>query len=39
LEISDDCNSIMLEKDLGQTQIAGQGMLDEPLWRWPDKSK
>ncbi|MCK5830922.1 MAG: AAA family ATPase [Methylococcales bacterium] len=39
LETSDSCNSIMLEKDLGQTQIVGQGMLDEPLWHWPDKGK
>jgi len=39
LEASEDCNSIRLEKDLGQTQVVGQEMLDEPLWRWPDKSK
>lgn len=33
LEASENCNTLMLEKDLGQTQIIGQGMLDEPLWR------
>lgn len=39
LESSDDCNSLCLEKNLGQTQLIGQGMLDEPSWHWPDKSK
>lgn len=39
LESADECNSLRLEKNLGQTQVAGQGMLDEPSWHWPDKSK
>ena len=39
LENSEECNSLRLEKTLGQTEIVGQGMLDEPLWYWPDKSK
>ena len=30
------CNSIVLEKNFGQTEIVGQGMLDEPAWHWPD---
>ncbi|WP_277372772.1 AAA family ATPase [Pseudomonas sp. AA-38] len=30
------CNTLELDKPLGQTCIRGQGMLDEPLWRWPD---
>ncbi|QXI28763.1 AAA family ATPase [Pseudomonas vanderleydeniana] len=30
------CNAIVLEKVLGQTRIVGQGMLDEPAWKWPD---
>ncbi|NWB94388.1 AAA family ATPase [Pseudomonas gingeri] len=30
------CNSIVLEKVLGQTEVVGQGMLDEPAWHWPD---
>jgi len=30
------CHSVELEKDLGQTRIIGQGMLDAPAWRWPD---
>ena len=39
LESADDCNSIRLEKTLGQTKIVGQGMLDEPMWKWPDSNK
>jgi predicted ATPase len=37
LEQAKECNSIALEKNLGQTQIVGQGLLDAPSWRWPDK--
>lgn len=33
----ESCHSIRLEKVLGQTQIEGQGRLDQPPWRWPDK--
>lgn len=36
LEEDEACHSIRLEKDLGQTLMAGQGMLDEPAWNWPD---
>ncbi|MDH0749446.1 AAA family ATPase [Pseudomonas sp. GD03842] len=36
LERDPHCNSIVLEKELGQTGIVGQGMLDQPPWRWPD---
>lgn len=38
LESAEECNSIQLDKSLGQTQIAGQGLLDQPAWHWPDKS-
>jgi predicted ATPase len=31
------CHLIALEKNLGQTQVTGQGLLDEPAWHWPDK--
>ncbi|AZE45973.1 putative RecF protein [Pseudomonas chlororaphis] len=31
-----ECNGIVLEKNFGQTEIVGQGMLDEPAWYWPD---
>jgi predicted ATPase len=36
LEQDPACNSIVLEKTLGQTEIVGQGMLDQPAWHWPD---
>lgn len=30
------CQSLALEKSLGETRIAGQGgLLDGPAWRWP----
>jgi predicted ATPase len=32
-----ECHSIRLEKNLGQTRVAGQGLLDAPAWHWPDK--
>ncbi len=36
LQRDPDCNCIVLEKNLGQTVIVGQRMLDEPAWYWPD---
>jgi predicted ATPase len=30
-----ECQSIVLEKDLGETRIVGQGLLDQPAWEWP----
>ena len=36
LESCDNCNSIQLEKSLGQTEVVDQGMLDRPPWHWPD---
>ncbi|MGY2292467.1 AAA family ATPase [Pseudomonas sp. SDO528_S397] len=36
LEQDESCNSIVLEKVMGQTQIVGQRVLDEPAWQWPD---
>ncbi len=39
LETAEECNSIQLQKSLGETQIVGQGMLDQPPWQWPDKGK
>lgn len=32
----EDCQSIALEKELGETRIAGQGLLDKPAWYWVD---
>lgn len=37
LEQAEECNSIALEKNLGQTHVVGQGVLDAPSWHWPDK--
>jgi predicted ATPase len=39
LEDSNDCNSIGLDKYLGQTQVVDQGLLDVPSWHWPDQGK
>jgi predicted ATPase len=36
LQQDPECNAIVLEKTLGQTEIVGQGMLDQPAWKWPD---
>jgi predicted ATPase len=30
-----ECQSIVLEKEIGETRIVGQGMLDQPRWEWP----
>jgi predicted ATPase len=37
LKSAPDCNTIQLEKRLGQTQVAGQHPLEKPSWHWPDK--
>ena len=39
LRQSPACHEIVLEKELGQTQMVGQTLLDTPLWRWPDQAK
>ena len=39
LESDESCTSLKLEKELGQTNIVDQGLLDEPAWVWPDQSK
>lgn len=36
LKESPECNTLELDKQLGQTCIRGRGMLDEPPWHWPD---
>lgn len=38
LDDTTTCNVLTLEKDLGQTQIVGQGLMDTPPWRWPSRS-
>lgn len=37
LEADAQCNSLRLTKDLGETQIVGQGALDAPAWQWPGR--
>jgi predicted ATPase len=32
-----DVNAVRLIKDLGETTVAGQRVLDQPLWYWPDR--
>jgi predicted ATPase len=39
LERSEHCNSIALQKELGETKIIGQDMLTTPSWTWPDQGK
>lgn len=34
LEKQSDCNCIRLEKQFGETKIAGMGEFDAPAWRW-----
>lgn len=37
LEEHPSCNAINLDKQLGETIIPDQGLLDVPSWHWPDK--
>jgi len=36
LNDSELCHAIELDKQLGQTEILGQQLLDRPAWYWPD---
>ena len=36
LQQDPECNCIVLEKKLGQTEVVGQRMLDQPAWHWAD---
>ena len=36
LQQDPECNCIVLEKNLGQTEVVGQRMLDQPAWHWAD---
>ncbi len=35
LEETGACNSLRLTKELGETQIVGQELIDAPSWQWP----
>lgn len=37
LEQEADCQSVVLRKNLGQTLIDGQTLLNTPSWRWPGR--
>ncbi len=37
LKEAKNCNAITLTKELGETAIEGQGMLDAPPWKWPER--
>jgi len=37
LEEAPDCNSLMLEKELGETRVADSDALDMPAWQWPPR--
>jgi predicted ATPase len=37
LNESPQCHSVELEKELGETKVAGQRALDQPPWHWPEK--
>jgi predicted ATPase len=32
-----DCNAIELDKTLGESVIASQGSLEDPIWKWPER--
>jgi len=36
LSAHESCHSIELTKELSETQIVDQGLLDQPPWAWPD---
>jgi predicted ATPase len=35
LQANEQCNSLALAKELGETHIVGQGLLSRPPWQWP----
>ena len=37
LEADENCNSLRLTKDLGETSVVDQGVLDKPSWQWPSR--
>lgn len=37
LKEQNDCNSVRLEKEFGETKIVGAGALDLPIWRWASR--
>jgi predicted ATPase len=37
LEEDAECNSVELDKSLGESVVADPGSLEEPNWKWPDR--
>jgi predicted ATPase len=37
LEEDPECHSVSLEKEMGETRIVGQGILEQPAWQWPER--
>jgi predicted ATPase len=37
LEEDAECNSVELDKSLGESVIGTRGMLEEPDWKWPER--
>jgi len=37
LKESKNCDAVTLTKELGETAIEGQGLLDAPPWKWPER--
>ena len=37
LEQAPECNIVALEKQLSETGVVGQGILDRPVWHWPER--
>ncbi|MFA5985150.1 MAG: AAA family ATPase [Methylococcaceae bacterium] len=38
IEQANQCYAIALTKNLGQSQVLGQDLLNTPAWSWPDKA-
>jgi len=37
LERTADVHTVRLTKELGETRVVGQRLLDEPPWHWPPR--
>jgi predicted ATPase len=37
LEQERECNSLALDKQLGESVIGKWGVIEEPIWKWPDR--
>ncbi|MBL8268469.1 AAA family ATPase [Steroidobacter sp.] len=37
LQDDERCNAIELTKDFGETAVREQGLLDRPVWHWPER--